>query len=302
MAASSALLCLLLVGVCAAQTILPANITEGAVLRGPTPGVCPTDQQLESLDIATKSSIRSALRETVAPVLNCPCGGPGQWRKIAAWDFSDPVAPCPTGWSLFTSGNVRGCARGPNAPPSCLSANFAANGQPYSRVCGRINAYQFASGDAFTPAINDPNGRTIEQTYVDGVSLTYQSGGQRQHIWTFAVALTEDQPNWNPVVACPCTNTREDWPFQVPSFVGNNYFCATGNPGPGWQRQLYADDVLFDGQDCGQFNTCCGFNNPPWFCTTLDETTTSDVEMRVCHDQGQFDEDVIISKVDIFVM
>ena len=92
-----------------------------------------------------------------------------------------------------------------------------------------------------------------------------------------------------------------EWPYEVPTFIGNNYFCETGNPGPGFDiATIYQDDPLCDGEGCGPDSTCCELNNPPWFCTTLQEAKTDDIELRICHDQDTVDEDVVVSLVDIY--
>ena len=100
---------------------------------------------------------------------------------------------------------------------------------------------------------------------------------------------------------CACTNTLLSWPYQVPSFVGSNYFCDTGDPDPGFAggETLYEDDPLWDGKGCGSTSACCRFNNPPWFCTTLPQPTTDDLELRICLGQAVADEDAVISLVDI---
>ncbi len=48
---------------------------------------------------------------------------------------------------------------------------------------------------------------------------------------------------------------------------------------------FYGGDPLWDGAGCGPLNTCCTFNNPPWFYKELPAPTTDDIEMRVCKDQ-----------------
>ena len=300
MATSLVAILLSLIAICAAQqgSFLPVNISE-AVIRGQTPGVCPSAQMLDSQLTATRGEIDAALTETVAPIINCPCGGAGPWRRIAGMDFSDPSVPCPSGFTTINSDNVRGCGRSGNAGAACNSITFPAMGQSYSRVCGQVNAYQYASVDALVSGIR---GEGLEGTYLDGISLTYGPAGSRQHVWSFVAALYEMDPNFNPIVACPCTNTAITYPHTYPDFIGNNYFCDTGNSGPGWQRRLYADDPMWDGAGCGPTSACCDFNNPPWFCTALPQPTTSDIEMRVCHDQAQGDEDTVLGLVDIFVM
>ena len=289
------------VSFCAAQqsSIFPVNITQ-AVVRGQNAGSCPGQQMLDSQNTATRGEIERIVRDTVAPVINCPCGGPGRWTKVGDLDFSDPTVPCPAGFTL-TSTPVRGCGRSSGAAPTCNQVMFPVNGQSYSRVCGRVNAYQEGSVDAFSPGQRADI--TVEDTYVDGASLTYGPPGSRQHIWTFAAAIFEtSNGNYPAAPNCACTNINANWNLRVPSFIGNNYFCATGNTGPGWQRVVYGDDPLWDGLGCGPTNACCQLNNPPWFCTALPQPTTEDIELRVCHDQAEGDEDLLLSLVDLYIM
>ena len=90
---------------------------------------------------------------------------------------------------------------------------------------------------------------------------------------------------------------------QIPSFVGNNYFCDTGNRGPNPTAfTTYPDDPLWDGEGCGPTSSCCQLNNPPWFCTTLPQPTTDDLEVRVCGVQSRTNEDSLTTLVDISVM
>ena len=243
-------------------------------------------------------NIRSILRERDNIVPQCACDRSGQWTKIAHLNMSDPNENCPANWGLIST-PVRGCGR--MSTHTCESAIFPSNGQSYSRVCGRVNAYQFGSPSAFYQSIRGNHG--LEGAYLDGVSLTYGDAGSRRHIWSFATALFENDPNYQSYLqhVCSCTNTNYNWPYQVPSFIGNNYFCATGSPGPGWTEVLYSDDPLWDGEGCIATDACCDFNDPPWFCTTLPQPTTENMEVRICADQAQEDEDAIISLIDIYV-
>ena len=104
---------------------------------------------------------------------------------------------------------------------------------------------------------------TIDTFYVDGVSLTH--GNPRQHIWTFASAI--DEVGVTPS-NCPCTHTpTASQATPLPVYVGNDYFCDAG---------LYPDNPLWEGAGCGPLNTCCSFNNPPWFYKQLPQHTTDD--------------------------
>ena len=102
---------------------------------------------------------------------------------------------------------------------------------------------------------------------------------------------------------CPCTNTNVFWPHQVPSFINNNYFCDTGNPGPGIiSTAYYTDDPLWDGKGCSSTSTCCEFNSPPWFCKSLSQPTSDDLEIRNCYGDNLSYEDKLISLMDVYIM
>ena len=59
-------------------------------------------------------------------------------------------------------------------------------------------------------------------------------------------------------------------------------------------------DPLWDGEGCGDTSTCCEFNSPPWFCRDLPESTTDDIELRLCSDQDISNEDTGIEIVNIY--
>ena len=277
-------------------------------IEGRNDGTCPSTEVTEQARNNTKEEIRSILRDMVVPILDptciqdgrCPCGGPGQWRRIAYLDISDPNQQCPFNWQLITT-PVRGCGR-LNSDSNCNSAVFPSHGSSYSRVCGRINAIQKGAPDAFYSSIQGRN-PGLEGVYIDGVSLTHGAAGSRQHIWTFAAALYETNPSYGQQWVCPCTNTNFIWPFQIPSFIGSNYYCDTGNPGPGVSHTaVYQDDPLWDGEGCGPTSTCCQLNNPPWFCTTLPQPTTDNIELRICSGGSRGQEEVYVQLVDIYIM
>ena len=58
---------------------------------------------------------------------------------------------------------------------------------------------------------------------------------------------------------------------------------------------------MWDGAGCGPLNTCCSFNDPPWFYKQLPQPTTDDVEMRVCRDALAVNEDIAIETAEIYV-
>ncbi len=118
-------------------------------------------------------------------------------------------------------------------------------------------------------------GNSLEQVYIDGISLTHGAPGSRRHIWTFVAAIFESNSGGSTGFKCPCIDASFSWPHTVPSFIGNNYFCDTGDHDEGFVYGMYyPDDPLFDGEGCGPDSTCCQFNTPPWFCTALATTTS----------------------------
>ena len=69
--------------------------------------------------------------------------------------------------------------------------------------------------------------------------------------------------------------------------MGEDYFCESGhNSNEGIRYIFYPDDPLWDGDGCivDPSNTCCSFNNPPYFTKQLPSPTTDDIEARLCSD------------------
>ncbi len=221
------------------------------------------------------------------------CGGvTGGWMRVAELDMTDDSNQCPESLIERGDSNIRTCGI-PSSSPSCSQVPIPLSHVTYDRVCGKIRAYQYGSTDAFS--VSSVN---ISTYYVDGVSLTYGGPKTRQHIWTFAAAL--DEVGTYPRENCPCTNTNSTDFTPPPAFVGNDYFCDTGSESRFQHNIFYGDDPLWDGAGCGPLNTCCTFNNPPWFHKELPEPTTDDIEMRVC--KNNVEEDIAIEMVSIYVI
>ena len=223
------------------------------------------------------------------------CGIEGGWTRLAYLDMSDSTMSCPSGFRLYETGGFRACGR-PVGGPSCASITFPSNNISYSEVCGRVVGYQYASPDAVdTRFISDILHNDINSYYVDGVSIT--CGYPRQHIWTLmagVIASYYDAGN------CPC-NTPPGSTQDIQSFIGNDYFCESGNPANGYTNKLYTDDPLWDGQGCGsQEGNCCAAPGLPWFYKTFNSTTDY-IELRECGDQSTNDEDVPISLYEIYI-
>ena len=223
------------------------------------------------------------------------CGIEGGWTRLAYLEMSDSTMSCPSGFRLYETGGVRACGR-PVGGASCASITFPSNGISYSEVCGRVVGYQYASTDAVdTRFISDSLHNDINSYYVDGVSIT--RGSPRQHIWTLMAGVRDsyyDDGN------CPC-NTPPGSTQDIQSFIGNDYFCESGNPANGWIYKLYTDDPLWDGQGCGlQEGNCCEAPGLPWFYKTFNSTTDY-IELRECSDQSSNNEDVPFSLYEIYI-
>ena len=191
-----------------------------------------------------------------------------KWMRIAYLNMSHPTAQCPHPWRELDS-PIRTCRRQFNT--SISSVSYSSYGIPYSKVCGRFITYQFGTPEAFL-GYKAQNQSTLDNAYVDGISITY---GQhpRNHIWTFAAARgTFDRH------ICPCSSDRM---ITTPSFINNDYFCERGTISES-NLGFIADDPLWDGHSCTGSSTCCEFNNPPWFCKQIPEPTTEDIEIRIC--------------------
>ncbi|XP_019862364.1 PREDICTED: uncharacterized protein LOC109590981 [Amphimedon queenslandica] len=91
---------------------------------------------------------------------------------------------------------------------------------------------------------------------------------------------------------------------SILSFIGNDYFCESGNPATSdtWQSILYGTDPLWDGEGCGSLEgNCCNATGIPWFNKVLGTTTTDYLELRVCGDEGTANEDAPVSFYELYV-
>ena len=223
------------------------------------------------------------------------CGGTGGWRRAVYLDMTDSSTTCPSGWQL-TGYSKRTCGRVSTVRNTCDSATFPVSGGEYTRVCGRIKAYQFGGTLAFH-GYHHGYRTTIDDGYVNGVSVTH--GSPQQHIWTFAAGISERNPTWTQ--SCPCDASID---IRVPPFVGEDYFCESGvNEAWGYSRHytLHSTDTLWDGEDCLPSSTCCSQHNPPYFTKQLPTPTTDDIEARVCLHYVSTSGNIAVELVELYV-
>ena len=230
------------------------------------------------------------------------CGSGGGWTRIAYLHLYGQN--CPSGFRPYRSGGYyRACGRPVTNSGSCVSVQFPSNGISYSQICGRVQGYQYGSTDAvdnlsssYRNDLNSSYRNDLNSYYVDGVSIT--RGSPRQHVWTLMAGYSEARSTSD---ACPCNNGSS---VSVQSFIGNNYFCESGNPDNSASNTLYTSDRLWDGNgySCRSLEvTCCNFSLP-WFHRDYGSTTTTDyIELRVCGDEGTDNEDSPITSYEIYV-
>ena len=98
--------------------------------------------------------------------------------------MSDSSQQCPSVWREYTTPH-RTCGRR-SSSAGCEGLTYSTGSEQYNQVCGRIIGYQLGSPDSFRGFF-----MSINNVYVDGVTVT--RGSPRQHIWTFAASVDEQQ-------------------------------------------------------------------------------------------------------------
>jgi len=277
------------------NTIIPTLCLVGQTQANPATSCSEIPTSCSSGYYWVSSSNETAVQVYCDTQRVCGCSNTTGWTRVASLNTSDPSQQCPGDWVLqtYSSEPRRLCGRG-SSGAGCLSAVYSTYGISYNHVCGRVIGYAYTSPDAF------PGSHTIEGPYVDGVSLTHGPPGARQHVWTFAAGLLETVHATYSTASCPCVGGT-----AAPTFVGNDYFCESGNPGPSFTNILYASDPLWDGQGCGS-PPCCELTSPPgviapWFCKQLPQATTDDLEVRICGDAYTLDEDIPVELIELYI-
>ena len=286
-------------------TLLPRKLqaaeTSPLLLAGTGDGIgtCPTQASSEqvhrNISTTVRGFIKNFIRETYDVLyLSQECGS-GEWHTVVDLDMTDPSQQCPSAWMEYNSGGVRACERIQNGVGGCDGTAFT-TGHSYKKICGRATGYQVGGSSAFGFTTQP----TIDLYYLYGLSIT--RGSPRKHIWTFATGLSEgdnSQASWH----CPCTDPTNPDNEEIPSFVGDNYFCESGNPSNTWiSNHLYSGDPLWDGEQCENEGVCCSNeNSPPWFRVTLPSPTTDDIEARLCIPPFSSGEEVLLQKLEIYV-
>jgi hypothetical protein len=203
------------------------------------------------------------------------CGGvTGGWMRVAELDMRNSSHRCPSGLQFSMISFSKRICRINSVPAACSPTIAYSTVLEYSKVCGRIRAFPVGHLDGFQ-SYALARVSTIDDNYVDGVSLTH--GDPCQHIWTFSAHSSG---------GCSC-NAGSAMP---PSFVGTEYFCDIDGGTELWQECTASR------------NSCCSLSNPPpWFYKHLMTPTTDSIEMRVCRDESRANEDIQIQAIDLYV-
>jgi hypothetical protein len=230
---------------------------------------------VENVTESIQATVSNILQNTVTSLPEC---GEGRWFHVV--NFVAASDGCPSPWVLQNIDGASACGRASSSVGSCDSVFFPAGGLSYSKVCGQIAGRAILSPDGLEGVSMTSE---IDQPYVDGVSITHSM--PRAHIWTLAADVGLP-------TACPCSTIT-----GLPNleFVGENFFCDFTPEGEA--------RTPWDGEGCIEdtSQTCCDFNTPPYFSTTLASPTTDDIEVRICADEGSLNEDVFIEFMELFV-
>ena len=162
---------------------------------------------------------------------------------------------------MTTNENTRCVRSTQNA--GCSNIIFSVMNISYSHVCGTVQAFWFGIPDGFTGS--ERSSTTINDNYVDGISLTYGTS-RKTHIWTFIADEVRSNQS--------CSR-------QAPQYVGNDYSCLN-----------------VESSCTSNSNTCYS----PFF-RKLQQPITEDIELRLCRDQ-QRDRDpegIYLGNLEIYV-
>ena len=210
-----------------------------------------------------------------------------KWVTVGYLNMSDPAQQCPLSWNHIDS-PIASCGK-KSTTIGCDSLQVSTSGVKYQQVCGRFRGYQIGRPDAFYSS------GSLETYYVDGISITYGSPGNRHHVHTYAVGKYER----NGSSSCPCAGGMEP-----PSFVNaSDYYCESGSASNTMEGVFYDSDVLWDGKQCGgSEGMCCSPPTLPWFCKTFPVPISENLEVRICTDEFLANENVALEFFELYIL
>uniref|UniRef100_A0A1X7VHR8 Uncharacterized protein n=1 Tax=Amphimedon queenslandica TaxID=400682 RepID=A0A1X7VHR8_AMPQE len=87
----------------------------------------------------------------------------------------------------------------------------------------------------------------------------------------------------------------------------NNYYCESGSSGVPNITLSYREDQLWNGYQCLTIESACCSSKLsdvplPWFYRDYDNATSTDyLELRICCDEGSYNENVLVNLYDLYV-
>jgi len=218
-------------------------------------------------------SDRYIVASPTGPLLSVYCdmnrtfgGNSTGWIRIAKLDVNN----CPSGMQKKYINTMDTCVVTEDRA-GCTEIHYSVYDIQYTMVTGRVHAYQIGNLDGFRAAdearTSPRTSNNLSSNYLDGVSITANG----KHVWSFAAG-------------CECNDEK-------PNFIGEKYICdgivfKQGKP------KSYYHNFLWENQQCQ--------NSSSWFYSDLD-STTADIEVRICRDQERTDEDLGITAIELYI-
>ena len=220
-----------------------------------------------------------------------PTCGEGVWMRIGFFDMTQPLSECPSPLRMFIEDQKKYCTR---VSSGCTSVYFDSLNQQYTEVCGMVEAYQYGSMDAFSPSSTN-----INSLHLEGISITHKI--LRQHLWSYVVGDIAN-PTSLRADSCPCTARGTS--SSVPSVIGSDYYCSSGNNKTGDSASVvHSQSPLWCtyGPSCVSGSSCCDNPNQPWFKKKLTQPANENVEMRWCANSSPTSEATATTRVELYI-
>ena len=198
------------------------------------------------------------------------------WTRLGYLNMSDSTQTCPEGFREVEEPS-RGCRRA-STKVTCNSVTFSNPGKlPYSKVCGTVAATRHGSSDGFIK-----EGDMAGWEY-DGISVHLRQSS------TYLVVLGapgEEIKHW---FICPCKALDDPEQKSLLTFgteLKPSKFCPSSS----------------GGGSCPAKINCCSGGSQPRFCVSLPQPTTDDIEVKLCLDQDEKDEDITLHAIELLVL
>ena len=211
-----------------------------------------------------------------------PCGGSG-WKVAVYRDFRDPNTPCPDEWEQTMYDERPHTCGKRTAGQGCDFTIFTETEDlEYSKVCGRIKAYQVGTPDASSSRLH----------------MHFGSFPVRNVIWAFTAGTTQSQVNSSLADnRCPC-----DGGDAYSSVFDDIHFCESlikdDTPGAKFNNHFFSNNVLWDDVGCSSSGDCCSKFVGPYFIRHLQFTVTDPIGVHICtNDRSNF----AIELIEIYV-